>query len=238
MNKHILLSTQDPGVGGVAQYNHSLLCGLVKLGYRVTCLQPKPFDNKFITYEKELGIQHIWLDEGNVQTFNNIFTEANNKPDLIICSNTNPFANLDIKQIAIQLCIPYIIVEGLVEPHLAEKYPIYLNDLSHQYIQAQSVIAVSTDNLDLLHQKFRLPKYKGKVIYYGRPSEYFAIRDTSLRESLRQSLNIPSDAVVCFTSARIETRKGYQYQLEAIKQLINSPVLYGQVLVFLNRNWK
>ncbi|MDB9347870.1 glycosyltransferase [Nodularia spumigena] len=224
MNKHILLSTQDPGVGGVAQYNHSLLCGLVKLGYRVTCLQPKPFDNKFITYEKELGIQHIWLDEGNVQTFNNIFTEANNKPDLIICSNTNPFANLDIKQIAIQLCIPYIIVEGLVEPHLAEKYPIYLNDLSHQYIQAQSVIAVSTDNLDLLHQKFRLPKYKGKVIYYGRPSEYFAIRDTSLRESLRQSLNIPSDAVVCFTSARIETRKGYQYQLEAIKQLINSPV--------------
>lgn len=223
MNKHILLSTEDPGVGGVAQYNHSLLCGLRKLGYCVTCIQPQPFDDKLISYEKQLGIQHIWLSKEIVQNLKNILSEINNKPDLIICSNTNPFANLAIKQIAIQLSIPYIIVEGLVEPHLADQYASYLNDLSHQYIKAKSVIAVSTENLNLLHQKFRLPKYKGQVIYYGRPPEYFAIRDLSLRENLRQSLNIPSDAVVCFTSARIETRKGYQYQLEAIKQLINSP---------------
>ena len=30
MSKHILLSTDDPGVGGVAQYNHSLVCGFAR----------------------------------------------------------------------------------------------------------------------------------------------------------------------------------------------------------------
>ncbi len=224
MNQHILLSTQDPGVGGVAQYNHSLLCGLIKLGYRVTCLQPKPFCDKSIIDQKQLGIQHLWLDEGTVHNLPHILTESGNKPNLIVCSNTNPFANLSIKQIAIQLSIPYIVVEGLVEPHLADHYAGYLNELSHQYIKAKSVIAVSSDNLNLLYKLFRLPKYQGQVIYYGRPSEYFTACDLSVRESLRQSLSIPSDAVVCFTAARIENRKGYQYQLEAIKQLLDSSV--------------
>ncbi len=224
MSQHILLSTEDPGVGGVAQYNHSLLCGLVKLGYRVTCLQPQPFNNRSITYQKQLGIQHLWLDEKTVQNLSRILTKPGNKPDLIVCSNTNPFANLPIKQIAIQLSIPYIVVEGLVEPHLANHHAAYLNELSHQYIKAKSVIAVSFDNLNLLHSLFRLPKSQGQVIYYGRPSEYFTACDLSVRENLRQALSIPSDAVVCFTAARIENRKGYQYQLEAIKQLIGRAV--------------
>ncbi|WP_375467414.1 CmcI family methyltransferase [uncultured Nostoc sp.] len=224
MNQHILLSTQDPGVGGVAQYNHSLVCGLIKLGYQVTCLQPKSFCDRSIIEQKQLGIQHLWLDEGTVENLPHLLTQSGNKPDLIVCSNTNPFANLPIKQIAIQLSIPYIVVEGLVEPHLADHYTKYLNELSHQYIKAKSVIAVSFDNLNLLYKLFRLPKYQGQVIYYGRPSEYFTACDLSVRESLRQSLSIPLDAVVCFTAARIENRKGYQYQVEAIKQLIDSSV--------------
>lgn len=224
MSKHILLSTEDPGVGGVAQYNHSLVCGLVKLGYRVTCLQPKPFDDKSIVYQKQLGIKSLFIDKDTLNNLPHILGEAGDKPDLIVCSNTNPFANLAVKRVAIQLDIPYIVVEGLVEPHLADKYAGYLNELSHQYIKAKSVIAVSFDNLNLLYELFRLPKSHGQVIYCGRPSEYFANRDLSLRKSLLQSLNIPLDAVVCFTAARIETRKGYHYQLEAIQQLMESPV--------------
>jgi glycosyltransferase involved in cell wall biosynthesis/acetyltransferase-like isoleucine patch superfamily enzyme/predicted O-methyltransferase YrrM len=225
MNKHILLSTADPGVGGVSQYNHSLLCALAKLGYRVTSLQPQAFDYSVIDQEQKLGIQHLWLTNNNTITdLQQLLTQPHNQPDLIICSNTNPLANFDIRKIAIQFRIPYIIVEGLVEPHLAQQYSEYLNELSYQYAQAKSVIAVSHDNLNLLNKLFRLPKHQGEVIYYGRPPEYFTDCDVSMRDQLRKSLNIPSDGIVCFTAARIETRKGYQYQLEAIKQLQFTPV--------------
>lgn len=232
MKKHILLSTEDPGVGGVAQYNHSLLCGLVKLGYRVTCLQPQAFNDSSINHQQNLGIQHLWLEKETIENLFRLFTEPGNKPDLIICSNTNPFSNLAIKQMAIQLEIPYIVIEGLVEPHLAEYFAEYLNELSHQYAQAKSVIAVSYENLNLLHKLFKLPKDKGQVIYYGRPCEYFTVSDLSMRERLRQQLDIPSDGVVCFTAARIETRKGYQYQLDAIKQLMHSPVWHQLYFVW------
>jgi glycosyltransferase involved in cell wall biosynthesis/predicted O-methyltransferase YrrM len=224
MSKHIFLSTDDPGVGGVAQYNHAILCGLARLGYKVTCLLPQSFNNQSVTYQKQLGIQHLWQDKNTIQNLQQIFNQIDSKPDLLICSNSNPFSNLAIKQIAIQFSIPYIIVEGLVEPHLAEQCSTYLDDLSHQYKQAKSVIAVACNNLNLLHEKFRLPKSLGEVIYYGRPSEYFTAPDSSMRERLRQEFDIPSDAIVCFTAARIETRKGYQYQLEAIKKLMDSPV--------------
>lgn len=224
MSKHILLCTDDPGVGGVAQYNHSVLCGLTKLGYRMTCVQSN-LANKLILKQKPLGIQiEQWLKIDNIEDLQDALTNPSNQVDLIICSNSNPFSNFAIKQIAIQLEIPYIVVEGLVDPYLAERFGSYLDELSHHYTQAKSVIAVSYDNLILLHKLFKLPKNQGQVIYYGRPSEYFTPCSSSVRKHLRQALNIPPHAVVCFTSARIETRKGYQYQVEAIKQLMQSPV--------------
>lgn len=224
MNKHILLSTDDPGVGGVSQYNHSLICGLIELGYQVTCLQPQAFNEWLITYQKQLGVQHLWLGNNAVRELPHTLATLSKQPDLVIFSNSNPFSNFAIKQITIQLGIPYIVVEGLVEPCLADHFADYLNELSQHYTQAKSVIAVSHDNLSLLHQLFKLPKHQGQVIYYGRPSEYFTPHNSSVREQLRQELGIPSDAVVCFTAARIETRKGYQYQLEAIEHLMGSAV--------------
>ncbi len=226
MKRHILLSTNDPGVGGVAQYNYSILRALTRLEYNVTCIQPQAssdFTNKNTRLD---NVQYVSIEnEDNLEKdWRHFFEELDDKPELIICSNTNPFSNFSIKKIAIQSGIPYIIVEGLVEPHLAERFVASLDELSYHYEQAKSVIAVSYDNLDLLHTLFKLPINQGQVIYYGRPLEYFTPFDLSVRERLRQRLGIPLDAVVCFTAARIEARKGYHYQLEAIKQLIKSPV--------------
>ncbi|NJL67423.1 MAG: glycosyltransferase [Microcoleus sp. SM1_3_4] len=226
MKKHILLSTNDPGVGGVAQYNYSLLRTLTELEYKVTCIEPQA-SNKFINKNTRLAnVQYVSIEKDNLleKDWRHFFPKIDAQPDLIICSNTNPFSNFLIKRIAIQYKIPYIIVEGLVEPHLAEHFADSLDELSYHYEQAKSVLAVSYENLDLLHNLFKLPKNQGQVIYYGRPLEYFTPCDLSLRDHLRQRLSIPLDAVVCFTAARIEARKGYCYQLEAIKQLIKSPV--------------
>ena len=175
MSKHLLLYTDDPGLGGVAQYNDAILNGLVALGYQVTCVQSKS-DNPLVSSQKELGIQHVWLDFDTTREFGRTLTDqadAQNilttyKPDFIIFSDCCPLSNFAAKQIAIELEIPYMVVIGFVAPYLAERFTAYLNELSHQYSQAQAVIAVSNENLSLLHKLFRLPNNKGQVIYYGR----------------------------------------------------------------------
>ena len=223
---HILLYTDDPSIYGVGQYNHIVLCELAKLGYKVTCVQSQA-SNLLIKQRQQLGIQHLWLDYDTSKEFGRTLTDLSDaqnildtvKPDLVIFSDCCPLSNLAAKRVANQIGIPYIIVEGFVAPYLAERFTSYLEELEKIYTQARAVIAVSTENLNLLHQLFRLPKGKGQVIYYGRPEHYFAPPTPSVRDRLRQELEIPTEALVCFTAARLEPVKGFQYQLEAIKQL-------------------
>jgi glycosyltransferase involved in cell wall biosynthesis len=224
--KHILLCTGDRGVGGVAKYNHSLLCALARQGHKVTCVQPQAVDADSVNIRQQLGIRHLWLNDPQTQTeLNKIFNISSERPHLIISSNTSPFSNLDIQATAIEFGIPFIIVEGLVMPeYIQREDPDRIKQLVRHYDRAKQTIAVSTENLNLLHQQFGLPRDRGRVIYYGRPPQYFTPRDFTKSDRLRQSLQIPCDAVVCFTSARIEVRKGYHYQLEAIRSLIATPI--------------
>jgi glycosyltransferase involved in cell wall biosynthesis len=233
---HILLyNTDDPGVGGLAQYNHAILCQLALLGYRVTCVQTK-HSSPLVERERELGIEHLWLDFSahkdlqrvlrNTQDAQEIF--ASNKPDLIIFSDGWPFANFAAKQVVIQMGIPYMMVIGLVMgEHAAfacgDVVP-YLQGVLYHCLQARAVIVGAYEHLNLLCQHFKLPKERGQVIYLGRSPEYFAPPNAAARQRLRQEIEIPEDAIVCFTSARLASIKGHRYQIEAIKQLQQSPV--------------
>ncbi|MGK7951999.1 MAG: glycosyltransferase [Xenococcaceae cyanobacterium] len=231
----ILLYTDDLGIGGVRQCNHAIICHLANLGERVTHVY-YPDDSPLSQKERNLGIEQIELDYHagmditrtmkDLQGAGNIFAEI--KPALIIFSDGWPFSNLAAKQAAVEMGIPYIIVLGFLEPtcinfSLYDGVP-YASAVNYHYSHAQAVIAVSQENLQLLRQLFKLSNQIGQVIYNGRPSHYFAPSNLLVRQSLRQELNIPSEAIVCFTSARLEPVKGYQYQLEAIRQLQNSDI--------------
>ena len=67
--------------------------------------------------------------------------------------------------------MPYIVVIGWVGPHTGGVPTAYLNELSLHYAQAKAVIAVSNENLNLLHKIFGLPQDKGQIIHYGRPAQ-------------------------------------------------------------------
>jgi glycosyltransferase involved in cell wall biosynthesis len=235
MTQHILLYTDNPPEGGVQQYNHSILCGLVGAGYTVTSVQMKQ-SNLLVSQQKELGIKQLWLNFNLTTDFARVLKDiqqpkqffSTSKPDLIIFSDGWPLASFAAKQAAIDLGIPYITVLGVVEPFprdftFGDGVP-YIDVMSYHYTQAKAVVAVSQNNLDILHEIFQFPAETGQVIHYGRPPQYFETPVLSVRQKLRQEWEIPLDAVVCFTAARLSTIKGYEYQIEAIKLLKETPI--------------
>jgi glycosyltransferase involved in cell wall biosynthesis len=225
----ILVYTDCPGVDGAEQCNHQLMCEMKAVGYEVICAQSKA-QHPLIEDRHRLGIEHEWLAYDNIydmskpaRALTDLFEPqhvlAATRPNLIIFGDGCPFSNLAAKQVATQLGIPYIIVIHCVNSAWAQQFSYYLHKLPDVYQQARAVVAVSHQNLELLHDLFGLQEHLGLVIYNGRASEYFAEPDLILRRTMRQSLGFPTDAVVCLTVARMELSKGYHYQLEAIKQL-------------------
>jgi len=226
----------SPAIGGLLQYNHSILSALATLGYQLTYVQDIPdalvklFGSegmertrqraKWFMAQQE-GIHHHWLEAATNAQAEQIV--ADTKPDLLLLSNGGPVANFFVKRAAVRLGIPFIIVEHLVHPMKPKEVPAAYAELAQQYVAAKAVIAVSVDNLRLLRKLFGLAADKGQVIYCGRPSRYFQPPDMEVRSRLRQQWGIPADAVVCFTAARMDIVKGYQYQLGAIKQLKQTP---------------
>ena len=233
-NKHILLYTDCLDEYGVGQCNHLLLCELKSLGYLVTCAQSKA-SHSLIAERNRLGISHTWIEPDDIYSGNktphaftnfieaeNIFTSVN--PDLIIFANGSPLSSLAAKQTAVRLNIPFIEIIHCVTKEWAKQFASHIHKLQNIYKQASKVISVSQNNLDLLRKYFGLPNDKGEVIYNGRPDYFFKPKDTDIRKRIRQELCLPLEAVVAFTSGRMEIVKGYQFQVEAIKSLQNSEI--------------
>lgn len=229
---HILLYTDRPGIYGAEQCNHILACAFINVGYRTTFVQPIA-DHHLIDEREALGVQHSWLAPDDIYDLSKPantlvdFEEPRQilsaeMPDLILFSDSCPFANLKAKQVAIELGIPYLVVVHCVNPEWAQDYAKWLPELPEVYTHAQAVISVSQANLDLLNGMFGLPLDRGTVIYNGRPAEYFKTPQFETRRKIRAELGIPADAIVSLTVARLELSKGYQYQMDALVELRKS----------------
>ena len=223
----VLLYTDDPGHGGVAQYNHSIMSGLTMAGCTVACAQTRA-ETPLVEAQRELGVTHLWIPYDTKTEFTRTLDDQATarrlietaKPDLIVFSDCCPVSNLAARDAALALGVPYIVVVGFVGSYLADRFKGVLGRLALQYARARAVVAVSQENLDLLHARFGLPADSGQVIHYGRPEQFFAPRDEAVRARLRAELDLPADAVVCFTAARLAAVKGFLYQVMAAKHLV------------------
>ena len=231
---HILFYSDRPGIMGAEQINHVLMCALATAGYRVTCAQYKTF-HYLIEERERAGIHHEWISVNDMYDVGNLPRALDNsaesqeiftrdRPALIIFGDGCPFSSLAAKLTALRMTIPYIALVHCVTALWAKKFAAHLTSLELAYQHAQKIVAVSYENLKLLQQSFRLEKNKGTVIYNGRPAVYFSSPDAVLRQRWRQQLGIPSEAVVGFTSARMDFVKGYQHQIDAMKALRGSDI--------------
>jgi glycosyltransferase involved in cell wall biosynthesis len=171
---HVLLYTQDHGVGFLAQFNHSLMCKLVGDGYRVTSVQTKT-SNHLTTEQQQRGIEHIWLEFDTIKEFSRMVYNladsekiyAESQPDLIIFSDAWEMANLAAKEVAIKQKIPYIISLGYGNTdrtydvfQRGDEIP-YLDAISYHYAFSRSVMKARTQ--ELFSEKRMLQEYS-KVI--------------------------------------------------------------------------
>ncbi len=226
--RNILLYSNRTGIYGVGQWNHRLLLALSEENFQISCVQPQLDDSLFLERE-QLGIYHHWLKPGQYLTITTdrelcdwsesfkIFQKI--RPELIVFSNGEPSSNLTAMEVARDLKIPFIVVIHCVTRTWADLLSPYIERISKIHKHAEAIVTVSQENLDLLHQKFALNQNFGQVIYNGRPNIYFEQKDKQNRKRIRESLNVPHDAIACLTTARLDPCKGYQYQLKALQQL-------------------
>jgi glycosyltransferase involved in cell wall biosynthesis len=228
---HVLIYSDDPGIGGVAQFDHAFSLGLIKAGFRVGLVQTRQMSPQ-AKERIDAGIEHYWLDYNTTTDFTRTFKNQDEpenlfevvRPDLILFSDSCPVSNFAAKKAALAQGIPYIARVGFVAPYLAENFASALVQLGELYRHAKAVVAVSRENLGLLERLFRLPPERGRVIYSGKSKLFFEPGEQEDRRERRISLGIPKDGVLCFTAARLEIVKGYQYQLSAIEVLRTRPI--------------
>jgi glycosyltransferase involved in cell wall biosynthesis/predicted O-methyltransferase YrrM len=223
---HVLLYTDDTENGGVSQYNHTVLCALAARGHTVTSVQ-SPADNPLVRQQSEAGVRHRWLGYHTGREFARTLKDTEDarfifeqeRPDLVLFSNSCPISNFAAKRAALSLGLSMIIVENFANAALADRFPGLLGELGRHYAAARAVICVSHENHALLCRYFHLPVAKGQVIYNGRPDRFFRPADPETRRRLRAEIGAGPDAVLCFTAARLDTVKGFDVQLTAIDLL-------------------
>jgi glycosyltransferase involved in cell wall biosynthesis len=225
----MLLYTDDPERGGVAQYNHSLLMAVAARRHTALCVQTRS-RSPLVEAQHAAGVIHEWLPYDTAAEFGRTVVDMDapraiferHRPDLIIFSDCCPVSNLGARQAALALRIPFVIVVGFAAAYLARQFAPCLPILARHYAAAREVVAVSEENLRLLRGHFGLSPQRGTVIHYGRPEVFFAPTDPQLRKKLRNQLAVPDHTVIALTTARLARLKGHHHQLAALHQLLKT----------------
>ena len=226
MSFHVAIYTDDPDKGGVANYNHQIALGLRAMGVRVSMIQSVS-QCPATRQQTAAGVVHEWIGYDTGVDFTRTIVDPADAarafqrlaPDVVLFSDCCPVSNIAAKQAALSRGIPFVVVVHFVAPYLAERFAKCLPVLAKQYLMASAVVAVSTDNLTLLHRHFGLPANLGRVIFNGVSAAYFAPRAAENGAALRREYNIPADAIVSLTTARLTEVKGHGFQLHALEML-------------------
>ncbi|MEI8285614.1 MAG: glycosyltransferase, partial [bacterium] len=114
--KKVLVFADEPGIGGVGHYTHSILLALAEAKADVFSAQPE-WDSPLIKAQREAGIKHVWTGYNPVTQFARSFSDKEDAarilsevaPDVILFSDCCPISHLAAKQVAMDFLIPYVV---------------------------------------------------------------------------------------------------------------------------------
>ncbi len=226
MGFHLSIYTDDPDKGGVAHYNHALAMALVREGVRVSIVQARS-SAATVAEREALGIAHRWIDYDTQKEFGRTLVEgrpaeeawAELRPDVVLFSDCCPVSNLAAKQVAMKRGVPFAAIVHFVAPYLATRFQPVLGAAVRQWAAAHEVIAVSTENLQLLRKLFGLPAGKGRVVFNGIADRFFAARAPAERTERRARLRVADGTLLSLTSARMNAVKLHTIQVHAMRLL-------------------
>ncbi len=226
MGRHVVIYSDDPDKGGVAQYNHRVALALEASGLRVSIVQSRSTGG-MVALRESRGIAHWWIPYDTGREFARTLTEAGDaerafgelRPDLVLFSDCCPVSNMAAKHTAIRLGIPHVVVVHFVAQYLAQRFSGQLRLLAQMYAAARCVVAVSGENLEQLGRLFGLPPGKGRVVFNGVAPKFFQPRSEPNRGDLRRRLGIPEGTVLSLTTARLSAVKLHLLQVAAMEVL-------------------
>ncbi len=226
---HIALYTDDPGKGGVANYTYQIAHGLLDAGHRVSLVQTR-HESDALSALAARGVNFVWIDYDTGVDFARTITDtasaeqaldALGEVDLVFYSDCCPVSNIAAKHVTLHRGLPFVTMVHFVAPYLAERFAQCLPIVGKQFAAARAVIAVSSENLQGLRQLFGLAPDRGHVVFPSAKDVFFDTpADPAKRQALRARHQIPADAIVSFTSARLDPIKGHIFQIHAMEHLL------------------
>ncbi len=159
------------------------------------------------------------------------------RPDLVFFCDSGPEANLAAKAVCLDWGVPYVVMVNYVATGQAENMEPWLRrEVTRTLGAALFVVAVSSENLLLLHRDYGILSHRSCVIYNGRPPEWFASPAPGRREALRRTLGLGPHDILFLTVARYEPRKGYRYLLEAARAVRNAPLSQRPLFAWIGQS--
>ena len=219
----ILIYCDDPCYGGTAINAGLLAVGISQSGFYVTLVASK----NPIPGNRTIGF--VPLDYDTCKCLYKTMYSRNEpeavlmaiRPELVFFCDGSPDSSLAAKSVCRDWGVPYAVMVNYVTAGLAEAMGEQRRKrVVRSLHDALAVIAVSKENLIRLCEDFAAPPQRSRVIYNGRPSEWFQLPPPGQRGALRQKLGLTSSDVLFLTVARYEPRKGYRYLLAGIRNLV------------------
>lgn len=228
----VLIYCDDPGTGGTSINASVLGEDLARQGFNVSVAAHGDWASHVIDVTSyNLDYNHQRFSAKSMLSRNEperIFLCA--RPDLILFCDCAVDSSLAAKAVCRDWGIPYIIQTNYVSAAHLSRLGSRLASIGEAMHGAEVVVAVSTENLQLLRQAFGLSEPRSCVIYNGRPQYWFASAAIGQRNEVRAAWGITSEDVVCLTVARYEPRKGYRHLLEAASILTTYGLPNGRLL--------
>lgn len=232
-NRRILIVSPTDSFCGAGQFRHTLAVALQQHGYEVAVAQPEE-DTPLQKQERLAGVKHFFFPINPYKNLDDFFrdrhmaaeTLGSFQPELILFSSgLSPYCYIPFLEVANFLDTPYAFIEHQVGKYMFRMPKDVTEFITSCYTKAgsDSVITVSDQNLKELRRGFSLPPNFGRTIVLGRNKNFFSAPAQDKRVALRKSWNIPNDALVVITVAKLEVVKGHGFMVHAMNQLKSSP---------------